>query len=53
MDHSGNRLTLYAAQATPVLEALERGGVCHSRAEYVRKKYGESVMSMLDLDLRK
>ena len=43
MDHSGNRLTLYAAQAAPVLEALERDGVCHSRAEYVRKKYGESA----------
>ena len=43
MDHSGNRLTLYAAQAAPVLAALERDGVCHSRAEYVRKKYGESA----------
>ena len=43
MDHSGNRLILYAAQAQPVLDALERDGVCHSRAEYVRKKYGESA----------
>ena len=43
MDHSGNRLTLYVAQAQPVLDALERDGVCHSRAEYVRKKYGESA----------
>lgn len=43
MDHSGDRLTLYAAQAAPVLAALERDGVCHSRAEYVQKKYGESA----------
>ena len=43
MDHSGNRLTLYAAQAQPVLDALKRDGVCHSRAEYVQKKYGESA----------
>ena len=43
MDHSGDRLTLYAAQAAPVLAALERDGVCQSRAEYVQKKYGESA----------
>ena len=43
MDHSGDRLTLYAAQAAPVLAALARDGVCHSRAEYVQKKYGESA----------
>ena len=43
MDHSGAGLTLYAAQAAPVLEALARDGVCHSKAEYVQKKYGESA----------
>ena len=43
MDHGGGGLILYAAQAQPVLDALERDGVCHSRAEYVKKKYGESA----------
>ena len=43
MDHGGGGLILYAAQAQPVLDALERDGVCHSRVEYVKKKYGESA----------
>ena len=34
---------LYAAQAPRVLEAIERDGVCYSREEYVRRKYGESA----------
>lgn len=36
-------MTLYAAQARPVLEAIRRDGVCYSKAEYVQKKYGESA----------
>lgn len=34
---------LYAVQAQPVLDAIERDGVCYSRAEYVRRKYEESA----------
>ncbi len=43
MDHGNTELTLYAAQAAPVLEALRRDGVCYSKAAYVQKKYGESA----------
>ena len=43
MDHGSVSLTLYAAQAQPVLDALERDGVCYSKAEYVQRKYGESA----------
>lgn len=43
MDHGSVSLTLYAAQAQPVLEALRRDGVCHSKAEYVQRKYAESA----------
>lgn len=34
---------LYAMQAQPVLDAIERDGVCYSKAEYVRRKYAESA----------
>lgn len=43
MDHGNTELTLYAAQAAPVLEALQRDGACYSKAAYVQKKYGESA----------
>lgn len=43
MDPINRTVTLYTAQTEPVLAALERDGVCFSRAEYVRRKYGESA----------
>lgn len=42
MDHKGDTVRLYTAQAAPVLAALERDGVCCNRAEYVERKYAES-----------
>ncbi len=35
-------VTLYTAQSDAVLRAIARDGVCFSKAEYVRDKYGES-----------
>lgn len=43
MDREHRVLTLYTAQSEAVLAALRRDGVCYSRAEYVRRKYGESA----------
>lgn len=44
MDHqSGNTVRLYASQTETVWQVIQRDGVAHSRAEYVRKKYGESA----------
>ena len=40
---SGDSVILYAAQAEPVWQAICRDGVAYSRAEFVRKKYGESA----------
>ena len=34
---------LYSSQAEIVLETLKRDGICLSRREYVKKKYGESA----------
>lgn len=34
---------LYASQAEPVWQAIDRDGAAYSRREYVRKKYGESA----------
>lgn len=36
-------IRLYSQQAGPVLEVLKRDGVCFSKEEYVKKKYGESA----------
>lgn len=36
-------MRLYARQSEPVLAAIRRDGVCHSKKEYVLKKYGESA----------
>ncbi len=43
MDSKHNRMILYSAQAKPVVEAIERDGVCYSKREYVLKKYHESA----------
>lgn len=40
---SDDSVILYAAQAEPVWQAICRDGVAYSRAEFVRKKYGESA----------
>lgn len=40
---SRNTVTLYAAQAEPVWQAIQRDGAAYSKAEYVEKKYGESA----------
>lgn len=40
---SHRTVTLYAAQAEPVWQAICRQGTAYSRAEYVQKKYGESA----------
>lgn len=42
MDNTRDTITLYSAQADAVYDAIRRDGVCFSKAEYVRKKYGES-----------
>lgn len=36
-------ITLYSAQAEPVLKTLAHDGICYSKADYVRRKYGESA----------
>ena len=36
-------MILYASQAEPVWQAIQRDGAAYSRREYVRKKYGESA----------
>lgn len=38
-----NTVRLYASQAEIVWQTILRDGVTHSKAEYVRKKYGESA----------
>ena len=43
MDHGHQTLTLYTAQSEAVLAALRRDGVCHSKAEYVERKYAGSA----------
>ena len=43
MDVRRDTVRLYSPQSQAVLRALERDGVCFSRAEYVRRKYGESA----------
>ena len=43
MGEKCNTITLYASQADPVIEAIERNGVCYSKEAYVRKKYQESA----------
>ena len=43
MGEKCNIITLYASQADPVIEAIERNGVCYSKEAYVRKKYQESA----------
>ena len=42
MDYNDQTITLYSSQADPVLRALEKDGVCYSKAAYVQRKYGES-----------
>lgn len=42
MDHKDHTITLYCAQTALVLDALQRDGICYSKAEYVEKKYDES-----------
>ena len=37
---SRNTMTLYASQAEPVWQAIQRDGTAFSKAEYIRKKYG-------------
>lgn len=43
MDPICHTVTLYTAQTPAVKERLLREGTCFSRAEYVRRKYGESA----------
>ena len=43
MDHRQNAIRLYTSQASAVCDAIRRDGVCFSREEYVRRKYGESA----------
>ena len=42
MDPKCNTVRLYTAQTQVVRDILEREGVCHSREEFVARKYGES-----------
>ena len=43
MAGAGHTITLYTAQADPVIEAIRREGTCFSTEAYVQKKYGESA----------
>lgn len=43
MDHRHHSITLYSPQSDAVLEAIRRDGVCFSKPEYIRAKYGESA----------
>ena len=43
MDPKCNTVRLYTAQTQVVRDILEREGVCHSREEFVARKYGESA----------
>lgn len=43
MDLCNHRIRLYAMQAVPVLQALDRDGRCFSKKEYVTAKYSESA----------
>jgi len=42
MDQTNRTVRLYTAQTKTVRDILEREGVCHSREEFVARKYGES-----------
>lgn len=43
MGYKCNTITLYTSQAQPVLDILNKEGVCYSKREYVLKKYQESA----------
>lgn len=43
MEQKQKTIKLYAVQAQPVIDVIQRDGVCYSKAEYVRRKYGESA----------
>lgn len=43
MDKKDNKVILYSSQTDPVVETIERDGVCFSKRQYVTKKYGESA----------
>lgn len=43
MDYKDNTIKLYTSQADIVLNKIKNDGACFSKAEYVRKKYGESA----------
>lgn len=47
MDKTGNRVKLYSAQSSLVADILDRDGICHSKREYVERKYGESAKVFL------
>jgi len=40
---SRNTMILYASQAEPVWQAIQRHGTAFSKPEYIRKKYGDSA----------
>ena len=43
MGNECHKIKLYSAQTKVVFDAIERDGVCNSKAEYVRRKYQESA----------
>jgi len=43
MDSNCKTIRLYSAQDAPVLDAINKNGVCFSKATYVQRKYGESA----------
>ena len=43
MGNECHKIKLYSAQTKVVFDAIERDGVCYSKAEYVRRKYQESA----------
>lgn len=47
MGQASDTLTLYTAQAPAVIQAIQKDGVCFSRAEYVARKYQESAKIFL------
>lgn len=48
MDCGGKTIRLYSVQSDVVYEIIQRDGVCFSKPEYVRKKYGESAAVFLE-----
>ena len=43
MDNQRDQIILYSPQSDAVIDAIQKDGVCYSKPEYIRAKYGESA----------